>query len=91
MVQAVTTREMRKNFKKYADDVSNYKDNVIVTRPNGHNVVLISEEEYRSWNETNYLLATDANKQALDESIKQLDDGDSKLLSPEEFAELNND
>lgn len=56
VIEAVTTRELRKNFKKYADDIVEYGDTVLVARPENKNVVMISEKEYNSWQETNYLL-----------------------------------
>ncbi len=33
MIQAVTTKEFRKSFKKYADDVAEYNEAIIVARP----------------------------------------------------------
>ena len=62
IVKATTTKDLRQNFKKYADNVSEYGETILVTRPNRKNIVLISEEEYNSWQETNYLMSTDANK-----------------------------
>ena len=47
-IKATTTRDLRKNFKKFADDVSDYGDVVLVTRPEKKNVVLLSEKEYNS-------------------------------------------
>ena len=92
MIQAVTTRNLRKNFKKYADDVANYGDTLLVARPENKNVVVISEKEYNSWQETNYLLGNEANREALAKSIAQLSSKDQqKLLTPEEFEELSAD
>lgn len=89
MVQAVTTRDLRKNFKKYADDVSDYNETLIVARPENRNVVVISEKEYNSWQETNYLLRDKANRDALSKSIAQLDNkSKQKLLTPEEFEKM---
>lgn len=92
MVQAVTTKDFRKSFKKYADDVANYNETVIVARPQQKNVVMISEKEYNSWQETNYLLQTKANSEALAHSISQLDDpSKNHFLTPEEFERMAND
>lgn len=87
-IKATTTRDIRKNFKRYADDVADYDDAVIVTRPDNKNVVMISEAEYNSWQETNYLLKTDANRKAIRESLSQLDDNNSKVLTPEDWAKM---
>ena len=79
-IKATTTRDLRKNFKKFADDVSDYGDVVLVTRPEKKNVVLLSEKEYNSWQETNYLLSTKA---------KGMDDKrGTKRLSPEQWSKM---
>ena len=44
MVQAVTTKDFRRLFKKYADDVANYNEAIIVACPEQKNVVVISEK-----------------------------------------------
>lgn len=88
MVQAVTTKDFRRLFKKYADDVANYNEAIIVARPEQKNVV-ISEKECNSWQETNYLLKSKANQEALAHSINQLDDSTKHhFLTPEEFERM---
>ena len=88
MVQAVTTKDFRRLFKKYADDVANYNEAIIVARPEQKNVV-ISEKEYNSWQETNYLLKSKANQEALAHSINQLDDSTKHhFLTPKEFERM---
>lgn len=91
IIKATTTRDIRKNFKQYADDIADFDDAVIVTRPNNKNVVMISESEYNSWQETNYLLKTDANRKALKESMDQLDNSNSKVLTPEDWKKMVDD
>lgn len=91
MIQAVTTKDFRKSFKKYADDVAEYGEAIIVARPEKKNVVMISEKEYNSWQETNYLLGSKANQKALSHSINQLGDPEKNhLLTPEEFERIAN-
>ncbi|QNQ82271.1 type II toxin-antitoxin system Phd/YefM family antitoxin [Lactobacillus sp. PV037] len=82
-IKATTTSELRKNFKKLADDVSNYNDVIFITRPENKNVVLLSEKEYSSWQETNYLLSTSENRKALQKAIT--DKHSSKKLTPQEW------
>ena len=65
MIQVVTIKDFRKSFEKYADDVANYNETIIVARPEQKNVVVISEKEYNSWQETNYLLQSKANNNTL--------------------------
>ncbi|WP_119317565.1 type II toxin-antitoxin system Phd/YefM family antitoxin [Companilactobacillus formosensis] len=69
---ATTLSEARKNLKKITDDVADFDDHVIITKPKNRNVVIISEKEFQSWQETMYLLGTEANRKNLDESLNQL-------------------
>lgn len=88
-ITATNSNEFRKNFKKYSDNVTNYGDTVIVTRPKNKNIVVISENEYNSLKETEYLLRDKENRNFLRESLKQLERGDSKSYSIEEWRKLN--
>lgn len=49
---------------------------VIVSRPDGESMVVLSLSEWNSWQETLYLYSTEANRRALDESIAQADRGE---------------
>ena len=88
-IKATTTRDLRKNFKRIADDVADYNDVVFIARPENKNVVLLSESEYNSWQETNYLLSTKANRDALQKGMTQ--SHSSKSLTPEEWDKLTED
>lgn len=90
-IKTTTTRDLRKNFKKFADDVSDYNDVILIARPENKNVVLLSEDEYNSWQETNYLLSTENNRLALQKGISA--SHSTKKLSPKEWDKLveNND
>ncbi|WP_338216458.1 type II toxin-antitoxin system Phd/YefM family antitoxin [Companilactobacillus muriivasis] len=81
--RAVDISEIGKNFKQWTDDVVDYDDYVIITKPHNRNVVMMSENEFDSWRETLYLLGTEANRKALDESAQQVKD--IKLISKEEW------
>lgn len=90
-LKVVSTQELQNNFNKIAEDISEYDDTVVVARPKNKNVVIISEKQYNSWMETNYLLSNETNRTALQKSIKELKAGKSKLLTPEDFNQLNHD
>lgn len=81
-----TASNLRKNFKKIADNVSEYNDVVLIPRPKNKNVVLLSEKEFNSWQETNYLLSTKANRQALQKGMSA--SHSEKKLTPEEWDQL---
>ncbi len=61
---------------------------VLTARPEKKNDVMISKKEYNSWQETNYLLKSKANRDALKHSIEQLG-RQEHFLTPEEFESLN--
>lgn len=88
-IKTTTTRDLRQNFKKFADDVAEFNDVVLVARPENKNIVLLSEKEYNSWQETNYLLSTKANAQALRDGMA--DTHSSHKLTPEEWDRLTED
>ncbi|HAT55222.1 MAG TPA: prevent-host-death protein [Lactobacillus sp.] len=90
-VSATSVSDFRKNFKAYADDVSDLNEPLIITRPKQKNVILISEQEYNSLRETNYLLATTANRKALQDSLTQLNRAEGHTLTPKEWEKLQND
>lgn len=87
-VTATTARNLRQHFKHYADAISNEGETVIVTRPNRKNIVMISEAEFNSWQETNYLLATKENRASLQRGLDATHP--EKSLTPEEWATLVN-
>lgn len=88
-IKAITAQNLRDRFKHYADNVANYNDVLLIPRPDNKNVVLISEKEYHSWQETNYLLSTANNRKALAAGI----DHDAKTvhLTPKDWDQLVND
>lgn len=88
---ATSISEARKNLKKITDDVVDYDDHVIITKPKNRNVVIMSEKEYESWKETMYLFGTQANRKDLDESLNQLRRSDLKTLSKEEWDKLSHE
>lgn len=88
VIKATTTRDLRKNFKKFADDVSDYNDIVLIARPENKNVVLLSEREYNSWQETNHLLSTKNNRMALRKGMASTSHS-TKKLTPEEWDKLS--
>jgi len=70
-MQAVSYTELRRKLKSFMDNVFNNKEALIITRKNNENVVMISLEEYNSLMETNYLLATKANDERLESSLRK--------------------
>ena len=75
-VEVKTFSEARANLKSVMDRVVEDHVPVIISRRKAEPVVMISLSEWNSWQETNYLNSTAANRQALDESIAQANAGD---------------
>lgn len=87
-INAYTVSDFRENIKAITDDVLDYNETVIITRPKKRNVVMISEAEYNSWQETLHLLGTAANRDALATSLKQLENQDTQVLTPDDWAKM---
>jgi antitoxin YefM len=82
----VTYTELRQNLTRYMDQAVDDHVPILVTRQGGKgNVVILSEEEFESWQETVYLLSNPANAKRLLESIQEADAGlttEHELIEP---------
>lgn len=77
-MNAITYTSLRANLAKTIDSIINDHIPMLVTRQKGGNAVLISEEDYRSFEETAYLMQSITNASRLNESIEQLRSGNGK-------------
>ncbi len=64
------TSQLRNNLKDYISKVVDDNDTLVVNS-NGKSIVIISLEEYNSFNETEYLLSTAENKKKLYIALEQ--------------------
>lgn len=67
---AINYSELRKSLKKNLDLTCQDHEIIVIQRPGGKSVVMLSLEDYNSITETDYLLSTEANKKALMKNIK---------------------
>lgn len=65
----------RNNLKSVLDEVVNDFTTTIITRRNSEDAVIMSLESYNSIMETMHLLKSPANAKHLEESIEQLESG----------------
>lgn len=81
-IDVTTYSEARQNLKAVMDRVVEDRLPVVISRRNAEPVVMISLSEWNSWQETQYLRASDANRRALDAAIAELDQGEVVEHSP---------
>lgn len=73
-MKVINYSDLRLNLKKWLDLVVDDMEELIVTRKNNKDLVLISLEEYNSLKETRYLL-TGKNREVLMQSIEEAKTG----------------
>ena len=69
---AITYTEARKHLGETMDRVIDDHQPVVITRANGKNAVLISQEDFDAWQETAYLLRSPANASDLRQAMAEL-------------------
>lgn len=72
---ALSYTSVRASLANTLDRVNEDHTPILITRQKGENAVLMSEEDYRSYEETAYLMQSMANAQRLNEAISELRDG----------------
>jgi len=80
--------ELRKNTKKYFDRVADDEEIIIVTRPNGRSVVLMSMDAYNDIDTTDYLSSSVTNRLRL---LKSLEQARAGKVIPKTTQELKGD
>lgn len=75
-MRATSFTNFRKNLAAEIDSVNDDHEPVIITREGGKpSAVMMSLEDFASWQETSYLLSNPANAKRLLDSIAELDAG----------------
>jgi antitoxin YefM len=74
-MQVLSLTEVRNNIKAMFDSVYLDNEEIIIHRKGRESIVVISLDDYNALKETNYLLASSANRKHLLKSLKQLRTG----------------
>ncbi|BAZ12147.1 hypothetical protein NIES4071_39750 [Calothrix sp. NIES-4071] len=81
----ITLNEANANLKNFCSQVLDTGETVVISQPDGKNVVLISEAELNSLLETLYLLRSPANSARLRTAIERAKAG---VVEPQNVDEL---
>jgi antitoxin YefM len=73
---STTMSDFRKEMKKYLDLVTKDFETLIINRGKDKGIVVISLDEYNSFQATLHEMSSKANERWLDESIKQFEEGE---------------
>ncbi|HSP58037.1 type II toxin-antitoxin system prevent-host-death family antitoxin [Halomonas sp. TRM85114] len=84
-MDTVTYSHFRSHLAKVLDRVNDDHVPVLITRQNGKPAIVMSVEDFKSYEETAYLMASPRNAQRLNEAIAEVERGDGlehELLDP---------
>lgn len=79
VMEAISYSNARARFAKVMDQVNRERDGIIITRQNGTSAVLMSLEDYESWQETLHLLRSPANARRLLDSVAGAKKGKARV------------
>ncbi|OAI21015.1 MULTISPECIES: type II toxin-antitoxin system Phd/YefM family antitoxin [Methylomonas] len=74
-MDAINYTTLRNNLASVLDKVNDDHNPVLVTRQNGKPAVILSLDDYKSFEETAYLMASPVNAQRLNQAIAEVEAG----------------
>ncbi len=77
-MDAMSYSAFRTNLASTLDKVNDNHKPVLITRQNGKPAVLISLEDFQSYEETSYLMSSPKNAERLNQAISQVEAGNLK-------------
>ncbi|MGI8543682.1 MAG: type II toxin-antitoxin system Phd/YefM family antitoxin [Aridibacter sp.] len=77
-MNTTTISSAKKNLESLIEQVENDAEPTLIIVDENRKAVLISENEYNSWQETIYLLSNPANAEHLRKSLAEAENGDVK-------------
>jgi antitoxin YefM len=85
----VSVNQFRDNLRQYADLATKNHEPITVTRRNGEDFVVVGVEDWRSLEETIYVLQNKSLMQQIEASAKTHKKGKGRTLSQKEIDEIN--
>ncbi len=79
MMEVTTFTDFRRNMRSYFEKVFAMGKPLFISRPKGHDMVLLSKDEYNSMQETFHLLRSPKNAERLLGAIKSDKAGEGKV------------
>ncbi len=77
-MQAISYTSLRNHLADILDQVNENHSTVLITRRNGKPAVLMSLEDFNSYQETAHLMSNHANLSRLQHAISEIENGKSK-------------
>ena len=74
-MEAMSYTRVRNNLARTMDRVVRDHEPIVITRQKGESVVLLSLEDFNSWQETAYLLRSPANASRLTRALEEVAHG----------------
>lgn len=74
-MESVNYTTFRKNLAKTIDRVNEDHCPILITRQNGRTAVLLSLDDFKSYEETAYLMKSPRNAERLNAAIEELEEG----------------
>lgn len=77
-MQIMSYSALRNNLASVLDKVNEDHVSILITRQNGKTAVIMSLEDYNSYEETAYLMASPKNTERLNQAIAEVEAGKTK-------------
>jgi antitoxin YefM len=78
-MESITYSDFRKNLAASLDKVSKDHLPLLITRQSGEAAVVMSQEDFKSYEETAYLMSSANNAYRLNQAVEQLEHGGGKI------------
>ncbi|WP_125712505.1 type II toxin-antitoxin system Phd/YefM family antitoxin [Companilactobacillus kedongensis] len=89
-IKAISAKDLVNDFEKYADKVVDCNEALLVSGPENKNVVLMSEKEFDSWQETKHFLDDPELRERLMNAVNSLNkEKDTRTITPEQWELMN--